>query len=103
MAGLVPPEWKTYVNMGVAGLFGGLVAIPSITIQAWEQRLFYVITGVISAIYLSPVMTEHFGIGTSASGFLCGTFAGSVIAKSIELIKTIRLQDIILAILRRGK
>lgn len=98
----IPPEWRNYFTLGCAGLFGGIAAIPSMKIQAWETGLFYIVTGIISAIYLSPYMTEHFGINANASGFLCGSFAGSVIAKIIELIRSVRLQDVLIGFFRRG-
>lgn len=98
----IPPEWRSALTLGVAGLFGSASAIPSMRFQAIEQAAFYILTGVVSAIYLSPAITEHFGINISASGFLCGSFAGSVIAKVIELVKSLRLQDILIGLFKKG-
>ena len=91
----IPPEWRSYVTMLIAGLFGSIATIPSVKLQAVEQFIFYLLTGCLCSVYLSPYITDHTGLNGSASAFLCGSFGGSVISKIIELIRSVRAQDVI--------
>lgn len=103
MTNPIPPEWRSYVTLIVAGLFGSIAAIPSMKIQAIEQFIFYLLTGCLCSVYLSPYITDHTGLNGSASAFLCGSFGGSVISKVIELIRSVKLQDVLIGLFKKGE
>lgn len=97
----IPQAWKNNATLVISGLFGALVSIPSMGSQTAGRSLFYVASGMVSAYYLAPVVTSYFNIGISPAGFLCGTFAGSIIAKGVEIVRSVRLQDLLSFLMKR--
>ncbi|WP_342627555.1 hypothetical protein AAC691_15485 [Nguyenibacter vanlangensis] len=88
-----------------AGLVGAVVALPyQDGIRTKAGRIAFVLTGAVTADYVAPVVASHFGAtasGVSLAGFACGMFAGTVIAKATDIIRSIRASDVLAVIAAR--
>lgn len=81
----------------LSGAGGAIVSIPyTLLSKNALNRLFYIASGMLAAYFISPDISRYFGLNMNASAFLCGAFSGSVIGKAIEIIRGLKLSDLIL-------
>lgn len=87
-------ETKETGALWLAGILGAVVALPyHPAMKTRTQRFTFLFTGIVTSYYLGPVVAAHFGMAQPVAAFLCGLLAGSVIAKALDLIGSVRLAD----------
>ncbi|GAB6853025.1 hypothetical protein [Asaia astilbis] len=87
-------EAKETGALWLAGVLGAVVALPYHTeMKTKRQRFTFLFTGIATSYYLGPVVAAHFAIAQPVAAFLCGLLAGSVIAKAVNLIASVRVGD----------
>lgn len=78
----------------LAGILGAVIALPYHPAMK-THRLTFLFTGVVTSYYLGPLVAAHFAIAQPVAAFLCGMLAGSIIAKTLDLISSVRLGDVL--------
>jgi hypothetical protein len=83
-----------------AGALGAIVAmgraVPGMT---WTQRLIAVISGALLSGFMSPALSEYFGMNTdemkSAMSFAVGLFGLNLMSAILDWTRTVKVQDYI--------
>ena len=83
----------------LAGALGAIVALRGVPGASWLERLINVLCGSLLSGFLSPALSEYFGMTTpamqSAVAFAVGLFGLNLMAAILEFIKTAKLGDYI--------
>jgi hypothetical protein len=86
-------------NPFLAGLFGGLLALRGVPGATFMQRFFTVISACILAGFMTPAVSEYFGIGSesmrSGVAFLIGLFGLNLVSAGTDYIKTLDLKSVL--------
>ena len=83
----------------LAGALGAAVALRGVPGVTWWERLLNVLSGSMLSGFLSPALSEYFGMTTpamqAAMSFAVGLFGLNLMAAVIAFIKTAKLDDYI--------
>lgn len=86
---------KHYLLLAAAGLSGAFIGL---TMHPGErtpfQRLAFIVSGLLVAFWLSPVICRYFGLTSpeeiSAVAFVAGAFWSSIVDKAGQLVEAFR-------------
>lgn len=100
-------KWGNHFSLVIAGFLGAAVAARvQPTFATRTQLITFLISGAVSAQYLTSLATVHFGVSaTHANGiaFLIGAFSGSLIARILIAIQKADLIEIVKSWFGGGK
>lgn len=86
-------------NPFVAGLVGGLLALRGVPGDTLKERAFTAISACLLAGFLSPAVSEYFGLDSesmrSAVSFLIGLFGLNLVSAGFEYLKVLNLADLV--------
>lgn len=86
-------------NPFLAGLVGGIVALRGVPGDTWRERAFNALSAMLIAGYMSPAISEFFGLHSpamqSACAFAVGLFGLNLTATIVIYIQTVKLSDLI--------
>lgn len=81
----------------LAGALGAVVALRGVPGSTWLERLINVLCGSLLSGFLSPALSEYFGMSTaamqSAMSFAVGLFGLNLMAAILAFIKTAKVED----------
>lgn len=83
----------------LTGALGAVVALRGVPGTTWLERLLNVLSGSLLSGFLSPALSEYFGMSTqamqSAMSFAVGLFGLNLMAAVLLFIKTAKIEDYI--------
>ena len=86
-------------NPFLAGLVGGVIALRGVPGDTWRARAFNALSAMLIAGYMSPAISEFFGLHSdamqSACAFAVGLFGLNLTATIVLYIQTVKLSDIL--------